>query len=441
MTRAEQLFVEHSDDNHRRTSHVFAVLMVAQWIFAIVVAAVWSPYGWAGRQAALHVHVYTAVFLGGAISSLPLALAILRPSAFSTRIVIAVAQMLWSALLIHLTGGRIETHFHVFGSLAFLAFYRDWRVLAAATIVVVLDHGLRGLLWPDSVYGVGNPAMLRFLEHALWVVFEDVVLVLGCLRGVEETRLVADREAQAEAGLARLAESNDTLDQRVKARTQELSESLERLTETQRQLVDASRRSGMADVATAVLHNVGNVLNSVNISSGMIASTVRESKVAGIGRLRDLLASAELAPMLAGNPKAQQIPAYLDRLKGALESEQVSVLNELDGLQKNIDHIKVIVSMQQTHAKRATNPGAIESLSLATVVNEAVTMAALATEKDIEVVNDFEDVGPAFVDRHKVFQIVVNLLSNARHAIHDTGCWLARSSAAALPLCFASLED
>ena len=84
--------------------------------------------------------------------------------------------MLMGALLIHLTGGRIETHFHVFGSLAFLAFYRDWRVLIPATIVVALDHMLRGLFWPQSVYGVLVASQWRWLEHAAWVVFEDVFL-------------------------------------------------------------------------------------------------------------------------------------------------------------------------------------------------------------------------------------------------------------------------
>ena len=89
--------------------------------------------------------------------------------------------MLMGALLIHLTGGRIETHFHVFGSLAFLAFYRDWRVLVPATVVVALDHMLRGIFWPQSVYGVLVASQWRWLEHAAWVIFEDVFLVVACL--------------------------------------------------------------------------------------------------------------------------------------------------------------------------------------------------------------------------------------------------------------------
>ena len=113
-----------------------------------------------------------------------------------------------SALLIHLTGGRIETHFHVFGSLAFLAFYRDWRVLVPATVVVALDHMLRGLFWPQSVYGVLVASEWRWVEHAAWVVFEDVVLVMSCVRGTRELREIAVRTASLEqankdAGAAR----------------------------------------------------------------------------------------------------------------------------------------------------------------------------------------------------------------------------------------------
>src|SRR5205814_9875296 len=123
------------------------------------------------------VRVGGGLLLGGLISRPPGALALLLPGRASTRYTIATAQVLTSALLIHLTGGRIETHFHVFGSLAFLAFYRDWRVFIPATLVVATDHYLRGILWPQSVYGVLAPGGWRWLEHAAWVAFEDVFLI------------------------------------------------------------------------------------------------------------------------------------------------------------------------------------------------------------------------------------------------------------------------
>ncbi len=79
--------------------------------------------------------------------------------------------------------------------LAFLAFYKDWRVLVPATITVAADHYLRGMLWPQSVYGTLTADTWRFLEHATWVVFEDVILVLSCLRGTAQDRAIAENEA------------------------------------------------------------------------------------------------------------------------------------------------------------------------------------------------------------------------------------------------------
>src|SRR5258706_5212401 len=100
------------------------------------------------------MHVWVAAIGGAGIAILPILLALFKPGATVTRHVIAASQMLSSALLIHLTGGRIETHFHVFGSLAFLTFYLDCPVLISATVVVVADPLLRGIFCPESVFGV-----------------------------------------------------------------------------------------------------------------------------------------------------------------------------------------------------------------------------------------------------------------------------------------------
>jgi signal transduction histidine kinase len=196
--RADVLFSEAKRDIYRRTDRLFAGLMGFQWVAGIAFALWVSPLAWAGTDSRIHLHVWAAVVLGGIICLFPALLGLLRPGQPSTRYTIAIAQMLMSALLIHLTGGRIETHFHVFGSLAFLAFYRDWRVLIPATIVVALDHMLRGLFWPQSVYGVLVTSQWRWLEHAAWVVFEDVFLIVSCLRSRAGMRETAERTAALE---------------------------------------------------------------------------------------------------------------------------------------------------------------------------------------------------------------------------------------------------
>jgi PAS domain S-box-containing protein len=189
--------------------------MALQWL-AGVAAALWvSPKAWEGTASHTHPHVWAAVFLGSAISSLPIILAMIRPGQATTRYTVAVGQMLMGALLIHLTGGRIETHFHVFGSLAFLSFYRDWRVLVPATIVVAADHFLRGLFWPQSVYGVLVVSEWRWLEHAGWVIFEDTFLLIAIRHSIGEMWGIAERTAEIES-------LNEGLEAHVANRTAEL---------------------------------------------------------------------------------------------------------------------------------------------------------------------------------------------------------------------------
>src|SRR5438093_12310139 len=154
LTNVGDLVQQARDVMARNTSGIFAVLMLLQWAGAIVTATIVSPRTWTGTISSVHVHVWASIVLGGIITVVPVALALIYPTQSLTRHVIAAGQMLMSALLIHITGGRIETHFHVFGSLAILAFYRDWRVLITASAVVAADHFLRGLFLPQSVYGV-----------------------------------------------------------------------------------------------------------------------------------------------------------------------------------------------------------------------------------------------------------------------------------------------
>ncbi|MDY3556265.1 response regulator [Gemmata sp. JC717] len=206
---------------HRRTDRMFAVLLLLQW-FAMVALAVWvSPRTWSGADSRTHPHIWAAVVLGGVVVALPVVLARWRPGATSTRCVVAAAQMLSAGVLIHLTGGRIETHFHVFGSLAFLALYRDWRVLLVASAVTALDHVARGLAWPESVYGTVAGADWRWAEHAGWVVFLDVFLGVSCWWGERDLTRTAEREAELEAAHA-------TVEERVRERTAELWQQEER---------------------------------------------------------------------------------------------------------------------------------------------------------------------------------------------------------------------
>lgn len=196
--RADTIRDEQLRVRRMRIDRMFAVLLVVQYLAGIAGALWVSPFAWAGKERVLHMHVWVAILGGAGIIILPILLAIFRPGTVLTRHVIAASQMLSSALLIHLTGGRIETHFHVFGSLAFLAFYLDWQVLVTATVIVAADHFLRGIYWPESVFGVANAEWWRFLEHAAWVVFEDIFLFWSCVLGSREIAASSARQAEVE---------------------------------------------------------------------------------------------------------------------------------------------------------------------------------------------------------------------------------------------------
>jgi hypothetical protein len=199
VQRTQERFERYRQRTLASTDRLFMWLLIGEWLFGIAVALLFSPYGWSGKTRVVNFHVWIALGLGAAIISLPVMLALRKPGHTLTRHVVAVAQMLMSALLIHLSGGRIETHFHVFGSLAILAFYLDPWVMLTATITVGLDHVIRGMVWPESVYGITNPEWWRFLEHGFWVGFCVAFLVVSCRRHLREWLAAAEEGGMIEA--------------------------------------------------------------------------------------------------------------------------------------------------------------------------------------------------------------------------------------------------
>ena len=221
--RAEELFEQDRQGLNRAIDRVFSGFLLFEWLAAIFAAVVITPRAWEGTASWIHPHVWAATLLGGTIVSLPIALAWFQSSRAFTRHVIAVTQMLIGTLMIHLTGGRIETHFYIFGSLAFLASYRDWKVLVSGSVVVALDHVFRGFFWPQSVYGVALVEPWRWVEHAGWVAFEDVFLIWSCRRSIGEMRAIADRQSELEI-------LHSQVEHQVAVRTAELRESEARKT-------------------------------------------------------------------------------------------------------------------------------------------------------------------------------------------------------------------
>jgi PAS domain S-box-containing protein len=192
-----------------------------------------------------------------------------------------------------------------------------------------------------------------------------------------------------------------------------------KLEQANKELVDASRLAGMAEVATAVLHNVGNVLNSVNVSTLLMADKFRHSKAANLGKAVALLQAhaADLPAFLTNDPKGRQLPGYLASLAGYMASDEEKVREELSSLCANIEHIKEIISTQQSYAQLA---GVLQLLPAAELVEDALRLNAGAFERhQVQVIREFSPVPPLMVDKHKVLQILVNLIRNAKYALDD----------------------
>ena len=194
----------------------------------------------------------------------------------------------------------------------------------------------------------------------------------------------------------------------------------EQLDKLNRQLMSTSRMAGMAEVATGVLHNVGNVLNSVSVSATVVAERLRRSKVTKLQRAITILReqNANLAEFLANDPKGKLLPEYLATITEQMAGEQVRLLDQMDAVGQHIEHIKEIVAMQQSYAKVS---GVYEVLSLVALVEDALRMNMAAFDRHgITLVREFaESIPSVCVDRHKVLQILINVFRNAKYAMDE----------------------
>jgi ligand-binding sensor domain-containing protein/signal transduction histidine kinase len=255
-------------------------------------------------------------------------------------------------------------------------------------------------------------------------------------RDMQKTRELLEAEvlrrtgelAQANQSLVREVEGHTHTEAELKQRTQALESEIEERKRMQlevershQELLEISRLAGMTEIATNVLHNVGNILNSVNVSATLAAESMRKSRTANLAKVAALLQEHEhdLGAFITRDPKGRQVPSYLARLSEYLVADQEAAVQELDSLCKNIEHIKEIVAMQQDYAKVS---GVKEIVSIPALVEDSLRMNLGALSRHgVEVIREFEKVPPMNVEKHKILQILINLLRNAKYACDESG--------------------
>jgi signal transduction histidine kinase len=392
---------------HRRTDLLFFWLLVMQWIAAVAFALLGThaPDG-------LPVGLQPAIVGGGFLTIVPLVFIRLRPGWWLTRHVIAVSQMLWAGLLIQLTGGRVETHFHVFGSLAFFGFYRDWRTLVTATATVLADQLVRGAVWPESVYATAHPEWWRFFEHATWIAFEDAILVFGSVRSLREMEEIAGREAA-------LARSTEDVEREVQNRTAELaaanaslqSEMKARL-QVETDLRQAHKLESVGRLAAGVAHEINTPVQFVSDSVHFLRDATTDLMTT-IGHLREVEAS-----VLNGTPslEAAEAAAYAAEtadLPYLVEHMPKAIDRALDGLER----VATIVRSMKEFA----HPDAIEMAPVD--LNRAIESTLVISRNEYKYVadveTDFAVLPPVRCHAGDINQAVLNIVVNAAHAIAD----------------------
>ena len=285
------------------------------------------------------------------------------------------------------------------------------------------------ILWP-VILGVTHP--LRKLKEAAEAIRRGDLSRRVPITSRDEcgalARVFNEMVGNLDASRQLLQEAHDQLERRVQERTAELSEEIRRRERAQQeadsaneQLLTASHQAGMAEVATSVLHNVGNVLNSVNASVSVVTETLTYSRVEWLRKSVELLQEHrdDLPGFLVEDPKGRTLPGFLAKISAQLELENASLRHEMKSIVHHVDHIKSIVTAQQNHAKVI---GLIETLDPRALIEDALRLKQESLERHgIRLEREFVSDRPVMADRHKVLQILVNLLGNAKQAILDSG--------------------
>lgn len=278
-------FQERLDSQVNALNQVMKVLLPIQWAACIILSLFISPLTWIGNQSSIHPHVLASIFLGGLLTIPPLYFINKFSTEFITRLMVGLSQLAFSGLLIHVTGGRIETHFHIFASLSIITLYFDWKVVLGAAALTAVDHLLRGLFFPMSIFGNSAYGLLNILEHAWWVIFQVGFLLwmiprfIAGMKDQAKLRVNAENLAEQSIKAEKEAKHNESIALDVKNKQSEISELQNKLaSEIIQALEKASKGNLNTTVGSSEIETLNKIANEFNDFVRQFKTIVEETR-------------------------------------------------------------------------------------------------------------------------------------------------------------------
>jgi signal transduction histidine kinase len=422
--RTRQLLSTHRHQSQQKTEIWLRHLLGLEWLVTAVVALVVYPQDLFGAPIISKFLLCSATVLGLLAYSTSWLAPCFGSNRFLVRHSIAVSQSIWIYVLIQLTGGQVDPLPLAFGSLLLLACFRDGKVLISASLVLAIFHSLYLLSLSVTSHNMAHRILIEFGEHVGWILFVDICLVTLQIRMGRDELQIFERLAADEM-------TNQQLADRFTERSRELDDAENQLLdeyESQRQsqkqneriygeLVAASRRADVAEAATDALHNIGNVLNSINVSASVLQTKLAGSRIGRLDHASAVLKEQEgqLQPSMSQNERGKYFPQPIEEFSATLVQERDELLDELQSMLNNLEHVHQIVASHQeiSVAGSFTTPVQLDKL-----VEDAICINQSRLDQyAIEVVREFDDLPLIFTDKHKVLQVLVNLILNAQQAL------------------------
>lgn len=368
--REFEIFDGHMAEVRQETDRLFVWLLSFQWFTAILITVLLTPYTWVGSESSVHPHVYLTVFFGGFLSLFPIIKILKDPGKIENGYIVCISQLIYTILLVHITGGRVESHFHVFGSLTFLGCYRNKKIIYLGTVIVVADHILRGLYFPMSIYGVPESSLWRAIEHTAWIIFLDIFLLMAIRNKTKMFLLIAQRECALERSIA-------NTERMVKERTSELVETRKTILDQQQTLLKAERLSSLGQMAAEIAHEINNPMGIIATTTYLMRSKIEDG-----------------------------------------ETNKDELLESLNDIEGTVNRVSKIIRGLKNVSRNAIDEN-VRAVPMKEIINDVVSISS-DKFKAHSISFTYVDRGhEVYCRRVQISQVLLNLVTNAYDAVKD----------------------